>query len=115
MVVNITPGPVGYTASVSGLVNGQTVSGSFLGGTLTFPNNVVTFAFQIASQGSTFSGGSLNFTIAQTDFDAKIGEAVGTVSGQLVLVQPNIGGGTINGKFNEITPIAPGPWLVDTQ
>jgi hypothetical protein len=125
MVVNITPGPASltstlgqgccYTASLSGLVNGQTVTGSFIGGNLTVFNNVVTFKFQDVGQGSTFLGGSLNFSIAETDFDGKLGEAVGSVAGQLVLTQANVGGGTINGKFNEITPIAAGPWLVDVQ
>jgi hypothetical protein len=104
MVVNITPGPTGYDASISGAINGQTISGTFIGGAIGGSNNQVTLAFQTPGPNSTFLGGALNVTLTETNFDAKIGEAVGTVSGQLVVTQPNVGGGTINGTFTDITP-----------
>ncbi len=115
VVISITPGPTGYSAAVSGTVNGQTVNGSFIGGTLTGSGNQLVWAFQTPNQGSSFLGGSLNFTMTQTDFDGKIGEGVGTATGQLVLTQPLVGGGTINGIFTEITPIWAFLWLVDIQ
>ena len=114
MVINITPGPTGYDASISGAINAQTISGTFIGGTIGGSGNQVTMAFQTPGPNSTFLGGALNITLTETNFDAKIGEAVGTVSGQLVLTQPNVGGGTINGIFTEITP-RPTLGLVDVQ
>lgn len=107
----ITPGTGGtYNAAVSGTVNGATVSGSFVGGSITnlaTNPSPITFVFTSVGPQSTFSSGSLNFALAGTAFDAAADVAVGNVTGSITLNQPNVGGGTISGAYTEIVPSEP--------
>jgi hypothetical protein len=109
--VVITPGTGGtYNAALSGTVNGATVSGSFVGGTVTnLATNPgpVTFTFTSVGPQSTFTSGSLNFTLTGTSFDAAVGQASGNVTGSITLNQANIGSGTIGGTYTELIGLPP--------
>lgn len=109
--IAITPATTAgtYNAAVSGSFNGVTINGSFSGGTIT-GTNPTTFAFTSIAGGSTFSSGSLNFTLTETSFDGATGEAVGNVSGSVTLTQANVGSGTIGGTYAELVSL-PAPAL----
>jgi hypothetical protein len=107
--ITITPGTSNgtYNAAVSGTANGTTVSGSFVGGTIT-STSPIAFSFTSVGPQSTFSSGSLNFALAGTAFDASIGEGLGNVTGSITL--NNVGSGAISGAYAELIPL-PAPAL----
>src|ERR1022692_1738213 len=106
--ITITPATGGtYDAAVSGTANGTTVSGSFVGGTIT-STSPVAFAFTSVGPQSTFSSGALNFALAGTAFNASIGEGLGNVTGSITL--NNVGSGAISGAYAELIPL-PAPAL----
>src|ERR1019366_788887 len=106
--ITITPATGGtYDAAVSGTANGTTVSGSFVGGTIT-STSPIAFSFTSVGPQSTFSSGSLNFALAGTAFDASIGEGLGNVTGSITL--NNVGSGAISGAYAELIPL-PAPAL----
>src|ERR1017187_5175288 len=106
--ITITPATGGtYDAAVSGTANGTTVSGSFVGGTIT-STSPVAFAFTSVGPQSTFSSGALNFALAGTAFDAAFGEGLGNVTGSITL--NNVGSGAISGAYAELIPL-PAPAL----
>jgi len=99
--ITILPGLNGaWNATVSGTVNGAAVNGTFVGGTLTTGNGV-TFSFSTAAQGSTFTGGAMTLTLTETAFDAAVGDATGTISGQATFSQTGVGGGAISGTVHK--------------
>ena len=109
--ITITPGTTTgtYNAAVSGTANGTTVSGSFVGGTIT-STSPVAFAFTSVGPQSTFSSGALNFALAGTAFDAAVGEGLGNVTGSITLNQANTRSGTISGAYAELIPL-PAPTM----
>jgi len=99
VVINITPGANGtYNAAISGTINASAVNGSFLSGTLsTGAGGQVIFNFSTPGTGSSFSGGSLSLAFTETGLDSAIGQAVGTVAGQMTLTQAGVGSGLLTG------------------
>ena len=92
ILINITPGPNGnYNAAIGGSISGSPVNGYFTQGSVAFTNGQPSFTFNITGSGSTFTTGSLTFSLTETAYDAVTGVATAFLSGSLNLNQPGAG------------------------
>jgi hypothetical protein len=95
--INVTPNSNGsYTASITGTINGQPVSGSLSG---TYVNASTPWVFDLPVTGqTTFNGGQLAITLNDVVIDGSTSVGSASLTGTITLNQSGVGTGQITGR-----------------